>query len=120
MGDKKKLLVIDDEDLTREFFGKILERLGCEVICAATAKEGIELYRQHKPDAVFLDIILPDIHGGEVFEILKAVDKSTRIYIISASLPELSDLKAKNIGADRYFVKPVDVRQIRETIKELK
>lgn len=119
MENMKKILIIDDDEMTRIFLGKILERMGCSVVGASNAKEGITRYKMQKPDAVFLDLILPDIHGGEVFEMLKAIDKGTKIFIISASVLELAELREKNIGADKYFFKPVNIEQIREAVAEL-
>jgi len=61
------LLVIDDEQSVRYSFRRVLEADGMQVLTAATAAEGLAMVREHRPDAVVLDLQLPDRSGLECF-----------------------------------------------------
>ena len=68
------LLVIDDEPNVLYSLGKALGADGLRVLTAATAAEGVEAVRGYKPDAVILDVRLPDFTGLEAFDRMRAID----------------------------------------------
>ena len=63
-----KILVVDDEPDIREFICQVLEDNGATVVAAADGKEAIDKARSEKPDLMTLDISMPDMDGGQVFE----------------------------------------------------
>ncbi|MDF2502312.1 MAG: cheY 2, partial [Anaerosporomusa subterranea] len=62
------VLVCDDSILVRKQLKDLLEDLGCQVLEAKNGLQGVELYRQEKPDAVFLDIVMPEMDGIQALQ----------------------------------------------------
>ena len=123
MSDTKiKLLIIDDEEDFSFFLGKNLERLNIyEIILAKDGKAGLKKAKQHKPDLIFLDIMMPGIDGFEVLKRIKA-DKeiaSIPVIMLTGRAEEEYKLKAAGLGNDEYIEKPVEVEQLRFTIEEV-
>ena len=103
----KTVLIVDDDDYTLEHWGNIIERLGFEVLRASTGEEGVQLYEEKKPDVVFLDLVLPNVNGEEVFKRMKKISTQAKIYVISGSTPAMATAMAHDIGADGYITKPL-------------
>ena len=108
---KGKLLVVDDDkDFVVALAGR-LDARGFETIKAFDGKEGLEKVYAEKPDAIILDVTMPDINGFDVCKKLKTDENCKEIPIImltGRSNPE--DVKlAKDMGADAYFTKPFEL-----------
>jgi CheY-like chemotaxis protein len=88
-----RILVVDDEPDVCEFLSTVLEDNGAKVITATTGEEGLELVRKEKPDLMTLDLSMPGIDGGKVFEALRNDPEiaATRVCIVSGK-PELRKL----------------------------
>ncbi len=117
----KKILIVDDEpDILRPYLFR-LRKLGYETLSATNGKDALETARSHKPDLILLDIKLPIFNGYEVCERLKADEVLGKIPIIfltaDASVGiEEGTKKAKAAG---YLLKPFDMNQLLEKMKEL-
>lgn len=118
----KKILVVDDEqDLLTIIEGRLV-KANYEVIKASTGTEAIEKAKAQRPDLILLDIMLPDMDGGEV-EATLAEDETTKnipIVIVSA-LYTKSDEKAKGnySGNNIFLAKPFEPNKMLEIIKGL-
>lgn len=77
------ILVIDDELFMLDFVRKILESAQHKVLVATSADSGIEAYRQHKPDLVITDLIMPEKDGLEAIQDLRRINPAARIIAIS-------------------------------------
>ncbi len=108
-----KTLIIDDERLAREELKNLLKDYDEIDITAEArnAREGIDLIREQKPDLVFLDISMPEMNG---FEMLKKLDEIPKVIFITA-YDEFA-LKAFEINALDYLLKPVDPERLKEAI----
>lgn len=73
-----KILIVDDDDLTRQLFKEYLVRDGYTVITAATGDIGIELFEQEQPDLVLLDIAMPAMSGIELAAALRRIQEDQR------------------------------------------
>ncbi len=108
---KKRLLVVDDEKDFVTVVAARLELSGFEVIKAFGGKEGLEKAYAEKPDAIILDVRMPEMDGFDVCRRLKMDENCKEIPVImltGKSDPE--DVKiSKEIGADAYFIKPFDL-----------
>lgn len=101
-----RILLIEDEAGIAAFIIKGLSAEGHTVEHAATAAEGRALGLTHRYDLVLLDLLLPDGHGREVLEALRAQDRETPVIVLSA-LGETDDkVELLDMGADDYLVKP--------------
>jgi signal transduction histidine kinase len=114
-----RLLIIDDNvDLAKGLAAYFTEKTGLEVQVAYTGEGGIRLAREFRPDAVLLDIGLPDIDGCEVARRLRAESMFTHVPLIAISgfSAEADKKRATLAGFDRYFVKPVAFQMLHEVL----
>ena len=106
----KSLLLVDDNDYTRSFLGRIFERKGLTVHSTASGREAVELFKQHRPERVFLDIHLKDIDGITVFRKIRNVDVMASIYFITGDSNFAAT--AKELNADGFIMKPVNINDM--------
>lgn len=111
MAEGKKILIIDDELQIRRFLKVALEANGYQILEAPTAKEGIYKAATDRPDAIVLDLGLPDMDGGAV---LKQVREWSMVPVIILSVrdDEKGKVAALDAGADDYVVKPFGVNEL--------
>lgn len=103
----EKILVIDDEDVTVQLIGILLERRGFEVIKAYSAEEGMRKAYRHQPDLVLLDIMMPDMDGWEVCKRLREMSDVPIIFLTARG--DVKDVvRGLEMGADDYVPKPYD------------
>jgi CheY-like chemotaxis protein len=106
-----KILVVDDEPDICVFLSSILEDNGAEVLTASDGEEGLELARKEKPDLVTLDLSMPGMDGGKVFELMRkdAELADLKVCIVSGK-PELRKLIYERPVAppEGYLDKPVE------------
>jgi DNA-binding response OmpR family regulator len=104
----RKLLIVDDEEGVRSLVRMTLESDNYEILEARRAEEALKLVREHRPDLVLLDVMLPDISGVEVCRTLKADPDTASVTIVMLTAKaQSSDLEeAEDAGADGYFTKP--------------
>ena len=115
----RRVLVIDDHEDSAESLALWLEREGCRVRTAASGKDGLEAAASFQPDAVILDIGLPDLSGCEVASRLRASPDAAGPALIIA-LSGYGGVEATETaleaGADHYFLKPVDLTLLRNLL----
>jgi|HubBroStandDraft_4_1064222.scaffolds.fasta_scaffold47607_1 nitrogen regulation protein NR(I) len=113
-----RLLVIDDEPNLQYSLVKSLSSETLEVTTAGTARQGIEAVRRQPPDAVILDVRLPDQPGLEAFEEIRRIDPRLPVIIITAFSTADTAIEATKRGAFEYLLKPVDFHQLRELVNK--
>jgi CheY-like chemotaxis protein/anti-sigma regulatory factor (Ser/Thr protein kinase) len=114
----KKILFIDDNVSLRELTLEALSLEGFDVFGAGDGKGGIAIAKEHSPDIILCDIMMPEIDGYEVYRQLKA-DPSTALipFIFLTALAERDDVrKGMNLGADDYIIKPISLDELLATI----
>lgn len=111
------VLVIDDDRSVREIVKSSLSNLQLyQVYDAATAEEGLELYRNLQPAVVLLDLHLPTVHGFELFRKLVAVDSRTPVIFITADGSSEVVIQAMRMGAFDYLKKPLQVDNLKRMV----
>lgn len=114
----KEILIIDDEEDIREVLKAVLEIQGFSIITAGTGFEGIDKFRKNVQNLslILLDIMLPDIDG---FQIIQIVRKESKIPVIMLTAKDRSSDKilGLELGADDYVVKPFDTLELLARIK---
>ncbi len=105
------ILVVDDEPQLRVLLRTALTAAGFRVIEAENGRRGLIEASSHKPDAVILDLGLPDIDGQEVVQGIRAWS-SMPIVILSARTDEPQKIRALDAGADDYVTKPFSVLEL--------
>jgi DNA-binding response OmpR family regulator len=118
---KPKILIVDDEPsivMTLEFS---LKKKNFEVYIARDGNEAMFVMENVHPDAVLLDIMMPNIDGYETLSFIKnnPAYKNTKIIIISAKDKPSDIEKGLALGADRYIIKPFALKKVITDINEL-
>ena len=113
-----RLLVIDDEPNLQYSLVKSLQSESLEVATAATARQGIDAVKAQPPDAVILDVRLPDMSGLDAFDEIRRIDPRLPVIIITAFSTTETAIEAMKRGAFDYLLKPVDFRQLRELVNK--
>ncbi|HEY1693266.1 MAG TPA: response regulator transcription factor [Polyangiaceae bacterium] len=112
MPGKKTILVIDDEPDIVMGLRDALEFEGFRVIAAGKGKDGVALARSEGPDAVILDLMLPDVNGYAVCEELRRIDALVPIVMLTARSQETDKIRGLDAGADDYVTKPFGVNEL--------
>ena len=103
----KKVLIIEDDRITRETITKFLKKKGFNVEMAVNGKDGVDKVDEIKPSLILLDIIMPEMNGFDVFDTLRAKEETKDIPVIF--LTNLDDIRRKKELLDRgavdYIVK---------------
>jgi two-component system, OmpR family, KDP operon response regulator KdpE len=107
----ERILVVDDEPQILRFLRPSLTAAGYDVITAATATEALKLATAKAPDAVLLDLGLPDLDGKEVIQRLRALSE-VPIIVVSARDREVEKIAALDLGADDYIDKPFGIGEL--------
>jgi two-component system response regulator MprA len=118
LANPEPILIIEDDPQIVDFLRLGLGHEKFEVVVANDGRKGIELFRQHKPALVILDLRLPDLDGGEVCQHLRAVS-SVPILVLTARDLTSEKVKLLTIGADDYMVKPFSFDELLARIHAL-
>ncbi|MCX5698449.1 MAG: response regulator [Candidatus Omnitrophica bacterium] len=116
---KKKILVVDDEPDFLEMIKLRLEANNYEVITALNGKEGLEKVKQEKPDAVLLDILMPELDGLRVLKRIRRENKNLPVFIITAFSNEERFKVANKLNASGFIVKTRDLQQEVDNINSI-
>lgn len=116
-----KILVVDDEPDALELVSFNLKAAGYEVVTAADGQEAIKKARQHAPDLILLDVMLPEVDGLEVCKLLRRDPATTGIPVImlTAKAAEIDRVLGLELGADDYITKPFSPRELMLRVKNL-
>jgi DNA-binding response OmpR family regulator len=118
---KIRILVVDDEPHLVRSLTFIMSREGHEVFTAADGKEALQKAVEHRPELVFLDIMMPRKNGYEVCEAIRQIPelKDTYIIMLSAKGREIDREKALKAGANEFMSKPFSPLEVVARVKSL-
>ena len=120
MGDKKKVLIVDDSNFLRNSLKKILEASGYEVVgMAENGLEAVTKYKEFKPDLITLDIIMPQTNGLQALQMLRAIDPNVCAVMVSSMSTKESVTDCIKAGAKNYILKPFDEAKVVEVIRKV-
>lgn len=117
---RNRVLIVEDNDLNRQMLDDYLSFCGYEVLSLANGTCFFQVLSKFQPQLILLDLKLPDIDG---YTILKRVREqtdweSTPIFVVSAFAFSTDQQRALHLGATRYFVKPVNLAELKQAIKQ--
>src|SRR6267378_775235 len=117
----KTMLVVDDHDVNRELIRTLLERKGYRVLLAGTGEAGIEIARRERPSLILLDLAMPGSDGFATARELRAdgAFDATPLVAVTAMAMRGDEERAKEAGFDAYVTKPVDRRELEDTVERL-
>jgi DNA-binding NtrC family response regulator len=113
-----RLLAIDDEPNVLYSLRKSLSSDTLEVLTAKSGKEGIERVVDSLPDAVIVDVRLPDMSGLDAYDRIRQIDPRLPVIVITAFAKTETAIEAMRRGAFEYLLKPVDFRRLREVVEK--
>ena len=118
----KHILCIEDEPEMIDLIRLILGRRGFEVIGAAGGKEGLEKVRKDPPDLILLDLMMPDMDGWEVYQQIKADEKTKDIpvIVVTAKAQSIDKVLGLHIAkVDDYIAKPFSPQDLLNSVDKV-
>lgn len=116
MTERRKILVVDDEERMVRFIRLNLEHDGYIVVEAFNGKDALEKLRNSTPDLILLDVMLPDLDGFEVLRMVREIT-SIPVIMLTAKGEEDDRVRGLELGADDYITKPFSPRELVSRIK---
>jgi DNA-binding NtrC family response regulator len=110
------LLLMDDEPAVQHAFRRFFREPDVSLLTANTAEEGLRLFSERRPDAVILDLNLPDLPGMEVFHRLHERDPRVPVIFVTGQGTAQNAIEAMKLGAFDYLVKPLGLGQVRDIV----
>ena len=104
---RQKILVIDDEAVSRAIISRMLEKFGFTVITAANGAAGLESFRDQSPDLIMVDLFMPEIDGFRILSAIQDQSPETPVIVISATDRIDDVIRALRLGAWDFVTKPV-------------
>jgi two-component system alkaline phosphatase synthesis response regulator PhoP len=115
----KKILIVEDEESLLETLANNFRYDDYEVLTAKNGQEGLRMALKQKPDAVLLDIMLPEKDGFTVLKELRQRHRDIPVLVMTARNFEADILKGFDLGADDYVTKPFSLKEIMARVKRL-
>ena len=106
------MLIVEDDEAIAESVSYALDRAGFRPLLAADGALGLRLFRQHRPDLVILDLMLPKMDGWRVIEDLRSEDPRVPVIVCSARTSEYDRVHGLEMGADDYVTKPFSMKEL--------
>jgi two-component system cell cycle response regulator DivK len=119
--EKKKILIVEDNELNMKLFHDLLEVHGYETYQTKDGREAIPLAREHHPDLILMDIQLPEVSGLEVTKWIKEDEdlRSIPVIAVTAFAMKGDEEKIRSGGCEAYIAKPISVATFLETIEKV-
>ena len=115
----KTILIVDDEQEMAESLGRVIERRGVKALTASTGQEALKLYKENKPDCVFLDLHLSEMKGTEILKKLKEFNPKVKAYFITGDQIFVERNSPESVGAEGFLLKPIEVEDVFKIVESL-
>lgn len=106
------MLVVDDDETVREVVVAYLHRAGLPTVEASDGLQAVAAAREHRPQLVVLDVMLPGIDGLEAMRRMRQADPALPVILLTARTAEEDRVLGLEVGADDYVVKPFSAREL--------
>jgi two-component system, cell cycle sensor histidine kinase and response regulator CckA len=115
------ILIVDDEDAVISVCRELLETLGYKVITASSGKDAVKIYRSKKEeiDIVILDMIMPEMGGGETFELMKIINPNIRVILSSGYSLNGQAAGIMKKGCKTFIQKPFSIDELSKKVREV-
>jgi YesN/AraC family two-component response regulator len=107
-----RVLYAEDDEATREAFSRFLKLRVGKLSAAASGEEGLQKFREFRPNLLIVDLIMPGMSGLDMIGEIRKSDRDCRI-LVTSTVSELGTvLEAVDLGIDHYIVKPIDTEDL--------
>jgi len=116
----KKVLIVEDDEISLKLFCEILQFGGYEVIEARSGVEGVEVAKQQRPDLILMDIQMPEMDGVSALKILKEIPQISKVPVVALTAFAMTSDREKFLaeGFIDYISKPVKVQGLLQIVKK--
>jgi two-component system cell cycle response regulator len=121
MEGEKDVLIVEDSPAQAEYLRRILSKYGYSSFVALNGKEALEILKEHNPKAIISDVIMPELNGFQLCQLVRQNEKTKDIiFIILTSLSDPKDIvEGIKVGADGFIVKPYEENYLISTLQYL-
>ena len=119
MGTMATILVIDDQLTIRSFLDTLLSRKGYDVILAESGRKGLELFHRARPDAIILDLIMPEMDGLTVLQQIRSVDPKQPVIILTGTTNSKKEQQVRALGVTECVEKHFPLHRLEEVLEGL-
>jgi two-component system, chemotaxis family, chemotaxis protein CheY len=114
-----RVLVVDDEELTRKLVSQVLLSVGYDVVAEArNGVEALEMFKMYKPELVTMDVRMPQMDGISALKQLKTIDPSANVVMLTNENDKETVTEILKSGALNYIVKPIKRQVILQKLRE--
>jgi CheY-like chemotaxis protein len=115
------VLVVDDEETVLDVCQEMLETMGCRVFLSKSGREALDVYNKHKDeiDIVMLDMIMPQMSGGETYDQMKQINPNVKVLLWSGYSVHGQATEILERGANAFIQKPFDIEELSGKIREV-
>jgi len=115
----KKILVIDDGEVERQFISRTLDKGGYQVKTAENGELGLKAVEEEVPDLIILDFVMPGIHGDEVCKRLKMDERTSKVPVVflTGSVRPSIVISSFDSGAEYYLAKPIGANELLKQVE---
>ncbi|MDT8305540.1 MAG: response regulator [Anaerolineae bacterium] len=116
----KTVLCIEDNKINMLLVSRVVEAAGYDLLRAEDGPRALQLLQEEEPDIILLDVNIPGIHGLDLARMIKEDERLASIPLIATTANVLVGDKERCLeaGCDEYLPKPLDIRRLREVIRE--
>ena len=114
-----KVLVIDDEEGIRNLLDTLLSRKGYDVVLADGGRKGLELFRRERPDAVVLDLKMPEMDGVTVLTQLRNADQTLPVIMLTGAGTPETERQMYALGVSEFIEKEFSMHRLGDALKRL-
>jgi len=115
------VLLVDDEDMVRDAGGQMLKQLGYDVLLASGGQEALDLYLHHQGriDMILLDMIMPDLGGGETYDRIKEMNSGVKVLLSSGYGIDGEAREILKRGCNEFIQKPFNIMDLSQKVNEI-
>jgi PAS domain S-box-containing protein len=115
------ILLVDDEEMIIDVGAQVLKKLGYKVLTARHGKEAIEVYQQNRQKVamIILDLIMPEMGGGETYDRLKKIDPNVKVLLSSGYSLDGQATEILNRGCNGFLQKPFSMKDLSQKLRQI-
>ncbi len=114
-----RIMIVDDAAFMRMRCSRLLKEHGYEVVEAENGLQAVKLYQEIRPDAVLMDITMPDMDGLEALKAIRELDPSARVAMVTAMGQQAMVIEALKRGAKDFVLKPFEPQRVLAAVKKM-